>query len=176
MQAGERISEYPLTNSPKDRIMLGKLTDSEIDSLLMSEDVGRIGCHIDGKTLVVPITYAYDGARILCHSKVGEKIEAMRRNPSVCFEVDHIRGLRNWQSILIQGRYRELTGNDASIAIAFLTDQLKAKGPSETLHFEPERKTLMPLPAGAENGFVVYCIEIESKSGRFETPAARVHV
>src|SRR5437867_2802633 len=36
---------------------LGALSEDEIDQVLRFEMVGRIGCHADGKTYVVPIIY-----------------------------------------------------------------------------------------------------------------------
>jgi hypothetical protein len=39
--------------------MLGELTKSQIDNVLYSAVVGRLGCHSDDLTYVVPITYAY---------------------------------------------------------------------------------------------------------------------
>ena len=42
--------------------MLGELNRSQIDEILESQAVGRIGCHAGGKTYVVPVTYVYEGA------------------------------------------------------------------------------------------------------------------
>ncbi|MEO8347703.1 MAG: hypothetical protein ABI610_02235 [Acidobacteriota bacterium] len=44
--------------------MLGELTPVVIEKLLASEFTGRIGCHADGKTYVVPITYAYQSGSV----------------------------------------------------------------------------------------------------------------
>ena len=42
----------------------------------------------DGPYLV-PLTFALDGEDLVLHSaRVGRKIEALRRNPAVCFEVE----------------------------------------------------------------------------------------
>jgi nitroimidazol reductase NimA-like FMN-containing flavoprotein (pyridoxamine 5'-phosphate oxidase superfamily) len=41
--------------------MLGELTPEQINAVLFSEVVGRIGCHSEGRTYVVPITYVFDG-------------------------------------------------------------------------------------------------------------------
>ena len=40
--------------------MLGTLSSEQIEQVLRSEVIGRIGCHASGKTYVVPITYAYE--------------------------------------------------------------------------------------------------------------------
>ena len=54
--------------------MLGKLTDKEIKQVLQNNLLGRIGCHDDGKTYIVPVNYVYDGTYIIAHSMMGMKI------------------------------------------------------------------------------------------------------
>jgi nitroimidazol reductase NimA-like FMN-containing flavoprotein (pyridoxamine 5'-phosphate oxidase superfamily) len=88
--------------------MLGDLTINQIENLLYSQLIGRIGCHTDEITYVVPITYAYDGTYIYGHTKEGMKINMMRINPKVCFEVDFIYNLSNWRSVISWGNYEEL--------------------------------------------------------------------
>ena len=91
--------------------MLGNLTSHEIEQLLQSQILGRIGCHAEGKTFVVPIAFAYDGKYLYGHSKEGMKVDMMRRNPKVCFEVDKMENMANWQSVIVQGEYEELFGD-----------------------------------------------------------------
>jgi hypothetical protein len=40
--------------------MLGELDGLQIEDLLMSLPVGRVGCHADGITYIVPINYVYE--------------------------------------------------------------------------------------------------------------------
>ncbi|MDQ2657698.1 MAG: pyridoxamine 5'-phosphate oxidase family protein, partial [Bacteroidota bacterium] len=89
--------------------MIDLLTDEQIDQVLNSQVVGRIGCHQNGKTYVVPVAYAFDGTDIYAHSRLGLKIKVMRTNPRVCFQVDVIDNLANWRSVLLHGDYEELT-------------------------------------------------------------------
>jgi nitroimidazol reductase NimA-like FMN-containing flavoprotein (pyridoxamine 5'-phosphate oxidase superfamily) len=94
--------------------MLGELNRSQIDDILGSQAVGRIGCHAGGRTYVVPITYVYDGtSSVYFHSNEGLKIRMMRANPSICFEVDVVFDLANWQSVIAWGQFEELTGEAA---------------------------------------------------------------
>lgn len=84
------------------------MSRNEIDELLGEQVVGRIGCHVDGLTYVVPVIYAYDGDSVYVASIEGQKTEMMRRNPKVCFEVDtYAPG--GWRSAIAQGTYEELT-------------------------------------------------------------------
>src|SRR5450755_1970860 len=93
--------------------MVGTLTEVEIDALLAEQQFARLGCHLEGKTYVVPISYALDGARIVGQTTLGLKIEMMRGNPDVCVEVDDVKDLTNWRSVILSGRYEELTGIEA---------------------------------------------------------------
>jgi nitroimidazol reductase NimA-like FMN-containing flavoprotein (pyridoxamine 5'-phosphate oxidase superfamily) len=73
--------------------MLGELTKDQSEQVLWSEVLGRIGCYTDGRVYVVPVTYAFDGAYIYAHSKEGLKIQMMRKNPMVCFQVDQMENM-----------------------------------------------------------------------------------
>ena len=67
--------------------MLGELTDAQIEQLLASEVIARIGCISDGSVYVVPVTYVYDGTYVWGHAMDGAKLTAMRADPRVCVEV-----------------------------------------------------------------------------------------
>lgn len=94
--------------------MLGELNDEEIDRVLHEAMIGRIGCHVAGQTYIVPVSYAYDGEHVYGHSGSGRKVAMMRENPSVCFEVEHVDDLGNWQTVITWGTFEELTGTDAA--------------------------------------------------------------
>jgi nitroimidazol reductase NimA-like FMN-containing flavoprotein (pyridoxamine 5'-phosphate oxidase superfamily) len=83
--------------------MLGELDDRQIDHLLRSETVGRIGCHANGQTYIVPLTYVYDGQYLYGHTGAGMKVQMMRANPKVCFEVERMQDMANWQSVIVWG-------------------------------------------------------------------------
>jgi nitroimidazol reductase NimA-like FMN-containing flavoprotein (pyridoxamine 5'-phosphate oxidase superfamily) len=104
-----------------------ELSRPEIDALLHDELVGRIGCHVDGLTYVVPVIYAYDGDAFYVASREGQKVRMMRTSPDVCFEVDRYeRG--SWRSAIVQGRFEELTGEDAVHAIELLAARFGGSG------------------------------------------------
>ncbi|GAB4048890.1 hypothetical protein [Spirosoma litoris] len=41
--------------------MLSELTTEEIDSMLVNQFFGRLGCAAEGRILIEPVTYYYDG-------------------------------------------------------------------------------------------------------------------
>jgi nitroimidazol reductase NimA-like FMN-containing flavoprotein (pyridoxamine 5'-phosphate oxidase superfamily) len=107
--------------------VIGELTRAEIDELLGKHVVGRIGCHVDGLTYVVPVIYAYDGECLYVASVEGQKIRMMRARPEVCFEVDEYAA-GSWRSAIAQGVYEELAGEDADAAIALLAERFGRGG------------------------------------------------
>lgn len=104
-----------------------ELTPDEIEEFLGEQLVGRIGCHADGLTYVVPVIYAYADESLHVFTVEGQKVEMMRRNPSVCFEVDEYDadGRGSWRSVIVQGRYEELEGAEAERVLAFLTERFR---------------------------------------------------
>ena len=147
--------------------MIGAMNKYQIDHLLRGELVGRIGCSVNRKTYVVPITYVYDGEAIYAHTREGHKIMMMRENPEICFEVDRIDNLANWQSVIIQGHYEELKGKKADEALQLIVNRVHPFADSETLvpkHGLERHAT----PVTREVKMVVFKIRIHEATGRFE--------
>jgi nitroimidazol reductase NimA-like FMN-containing flavoprotein (pyridoxamine 5'-phosphate oxidase superfamily) len=96
------------------------LDRSEIDAFLRRQVVGRVGCHADGRTYVVPVIYVWDGEFVYVQSVEGRKVEMMRANPEVCFEVDEYEPDGSWRSVIVDGVYEELDGGPAAEALALL--------------------------------------------------------
>ncbi len=144
--------------------MLGNLTQEDVESILKTEVLGRIGCHANGRTYVVPVTYVYDGERVICHSGRGDLIRMMRANPDVCFEVEQIENLANWRSVVAEGQFEELEGSDATSAAELLVDRLMPLMASATA--TPQSMT----PHGMTTDSVIYSILLGKKSGRYESP------
>lgn len=143
--------------------MLGELTASDIERVLDENIIGRIGCHAFGKTYVVPITYAYDGTFVYVQGREGMKLHMMRSNPHVCFEVDAMDALANWESVIAHGTFEELHGELASLAWHLLVDRLDnraAQPPGDTVH-----------PKAGKVPAVLYRLRLTEKSGRFEKRA-----
>ncbi len=148
--------------------MLGLLSSAEIEDLLRTESVARLGCHAEGRTYVVPVTYAYHGDSLLIQSGDGMKVRMMRQNPIVCVEVDHVDNLANWRSVIAWGRFEELFAGNATAALARLRDRLQPLIVSETTP-AAERLLAGEAPVRSGNGHAaVYRIHLYEKTGRFE--------
>jgi nitroimidazol reductase NimA-like FMN-containing flavoprotein (pyridoxamine 5'-phosphate oxidase superfamily) len=147
--------------------MFGKLNDTEIEELLNHQFIGRIACHTDGVTYVVPISYAYDGTSIYAHSLEGMKVNMMRKNPQVCFEVDNTKNLSNWQSVVAWGTYEELTdGDERANAIHRLGERSLPILSSETMHLSPEWPFL--CECGNDVKGIIFRVRLTKKTGRYE--------
>jgi nitroimidazol reductase NimA-like FMN-containing flavoprotein (pyridoxamine 5'-phosphate oxidase superfamily) len=146
--------------------MLGVLNQEQIDFVLYSQMIGHIGCYDTGKVYVLPVTYVYDGEYIYGHTKEGMKIEMMRNNPQICFQVDAIQNLANWQSVVIQGKYEELSGEKSRQAERLLLNRVLPFQVSETI---PSGSIdIHQLASVTHPVFVTYRIKIEEKTGRYE--------
>jgi nitroimidazol reductase NimA-like FMN-containing flavoprotein (pyridoxamine 5'-phosphate oxidase superfamily) len=147
--------------------MFGKLKIDEIEKLINNQSIGRIGCHADGTTYVVPVSYAYDGTYIYGYTLEGMKINMMRKNPKVCFEVDNTKNLANWQSVIGWGEFEELNeGEERYKALQKLNERVLPFISSETMHITPQ----WPFPAENITDIkgIVYRIRLIEKTGRFE--------
>jgi nitroimidazol reductase NimA-like FMN-containing flavoprotein (pyridoxamine 5'-phosphate oxidase superfamily) len=148
--------------------VLGTLSSTEIEELLSGEVIARLGCHAEGRTYVVPVTYAYDGEGLIIQSRNGLKIRMMHQNPLVCVEVDHVDDLANWRSVIAWGRFEELFGDEAGAAFALLHHRLGSFVVSETT---PAGALLHQgeTPIRSGNGHAsIYRIRLLNKTGRFE--------
>ena len=100
--------------------MMEELGRDEIDAILDANVVGRIGCHADGCTYVVPIIYAREGESVYVATVEGRKVRMMRANPEVCFEVDEYPGTGGWRSVIADGTYVEQDEDGSRHALALL--------------------------------------------------------
>ena len=129
-----------------------------IEALLRTAIVGRIACCAhgavgDGRPYLVPLAYGYDGAAIYAHSGPGRKLDLMRAEPRVTFEVDQAEAPDHWRSVVAEGEFEEITD---------VTERERAL------------RVIYPLPAAIPDfgsQTVVFRIRLTARSGRFETPA-----
>ena len=147
--------------------MLGTLTNAQMDELLKRQYVGRLGYRDDQKCYITPITYAYDGKYIYGQSNEGLKLNILRANPYVCFEVDQIVNMANWESVILWGHFVELENDAEKKAREYLYNSLLDLLTSTTIHLHKHDHS---HAADDENRVkqVVYRISVAEKTGRFE--------
>jgi nitroimidazol reductase NimA-like FMN-containing flavoprotein (pyridoxamine 5'-phosphate oxidase superfamily) len=106
--------------------MILDMSPNEIDEFVLSQRVGRVGCHVGGETYVVPVIFGWDGNCIYVYTTAGKKVDMMRENHRVCFEVDEYLTSGGWRSVIAQGVFEELEGDDALRALQIITERVSA--------------------------------------------------
>ena len=133
-----------------------ELSADEIGAFLESQRVARLGCHAEGETYVVPVIYAYDGESVVAVTTEGRKTRMLRANPSVCVEVDEYDsdGRGSWRSVIAQGVYEEVEGDDVWAALDVLRERfMRSAG-------------RMAEPRPMSENVVVFRIRLDEISGR----------
>ncbi len=133
------------------------LPDDEIEALLRGAIVGRIACCDhglggSGRPYLVPLAYGYDGESVYAHSGPGRKLDFMRAEPLVTFEVDEATAPDRWRSVIAEGTFEEIV------------EPAERERALRVIYRDPT-----PIPElGAQT--VVYRIRLTARSGRYETP------
>jgi hypothetical protein len=151
--------------------MLGTLTPAQINEVLENNITGRLGCTDGQKIYIVPINYAFNGTYLVAHSREGMKINMMRQNPHVCFEVEELDNPANWRSVIAWGDYEEVTDpKEKYYAMKFLVSHLMHVKISETAGIQEMEKELAQAQAHVTEQIrpILYRIRIKEKTGRFE--------
>ncbi len=144
------------------------LESDRIESVLQSNYIGHLACCLDDKPYVVPITYYYDAAQnsLVCYTAEGHKVDIMRQNPQVCVEVSEVDDLSHWRSVILEGRFEEMTGRDSIDVLQALIRNLEPMINQEgKQHVERIREMARATETSPK---VTYRIHIDHKSGRYE--------
>jgi uncharacterized protein len=147
--------------------MLGELNKIEVENLLTSQVLGRLACTDGLKPYIVPVTYTYDGEYIYGQTNVGTKLKIMRKNPNVCFEVERMMDMANWQSVIVHGKFEELKGKESEVAREILLNKVFYLLTSSTVHTH-EHGVTTALDDSNRIKTVMYRIKIEKITSRFE--------
>ncbi|MDB4293276.1 pyridoxamine 5'-phosphate oxidase family protein [Maribacter sp.] len=153
--------------------MIEKLETSGCLKVLGSQYIGRLA-YISGKSpYVVPVTYFHDADEqcILSYSTKGFKIAAMRKNEDVALQVDDIRSMQKWHSVLVHGRFEELEGSTAKKYLRRFSE-----GVQNTIAKEKGKKPkfIQDFTSRLQKGTIpiVYRIHISAISGKFRDDEA----
>ena len=84
------------------------LSTLECSKLLSAGRFGHLACAKDGRPYVVPIYFTHADTYLYAFSMPGKKIEFMRANPHVSLAMEVHGSGREWQSVVVDGRYEEL--------------------------------------------------------------------
>jgi uncharacterized protein len=89
-----------------------QLGPEEAASILSEGHIGNLGCITERGPYVVPVSYIFHDGDVYIHSRMGDKIRALRHNPLVCLQVGDMQGVYHWRSAIAFGKYEEVTDPD----------------------------------------------------------------
>ncbi len=84
------------------------LDRTAIDALLARHHVGRLAYTRRDRVDIEPIHYAYADQWLYLRTQPGTKLATVAHNPWVAFEVDEVRALYEWESVVVRGRLQLL--------------------------------------------------------------------
>ncbi len=139
------------------------LSALECTHLLSSHRVARLACAKDGRPYVVPIYFAYHENHFYAFSMPGKKIDCMRANPEVSLVVEERGHGREWKSVVVGGRFEELSDQTGYQHERDHAWSLLSK------HFdwwEPGALKPVPLPISDHSDHIFFRVFVEEISGR----------
>ncbi|MCC7009548.1 MAG: pyridoxamine 5'-phosphate oxidase family protein [Acidobacteria bacterium] len=138
------------------------LSDVECRRMLARKSLARLACARDGQPYLVPILCYFDpeGGCLYSIAAEGQKIAWMRENPKVCVELSEITDRFNWTTVLVFGRFEELSDRPQHEAARHRARALFEQ--REDWWFPAMQKPEPDVPASA----VIYRIRIDEMTGR----------
>ena len=90
-------------------MFIHEMSTAECNDALARTKLGRLACARNNQPYVLPLNLIFDGnSHLYGFATLGQKVEWMRSNPLVCFEVDEVKNHNHWTSVIVFGRYEEL--------------------------------------------------------------------
>jgi nitroimidazol reductase NimA-like FMN-containing flavoprotein (pyridoxamine 5'-phosphate oxidase superfamily) len=143
-----------------------EITDKNLlNEAIAQAQVLRLGLCKDDKPYVVPLSFGYEGDFIYFHcAKKGMKIDYLKANPAVCFELESAADLIRHESKACEFNfsYRSVIGFGEAIEIAGMDEKRKAL--KIIMAHYSDKEWDFPLPMLLAVG--VWKIRIASLSGK----------
>jgi|WetSurMetagenome_2_1015567.scaffolds.fasta_scaffold00063_35 uncharacterized protein len=105
-----------------------EITDRvEIDAIIRSEKLMRIALVDGSMPFLVPVFYAFDGTALYFHSaQAGTKIEILKRNNNICFEISADHGFLESDSACdFEAKHRTVIGSGKAAFVEEETEKIK---------------------------------------------------
>jgi len=153
----------------QNRMKTHQLEETEINSLLAAESVGRLATvNADGTPYITPVHYVYFNQKIYIHGLIrGQKTDNIAANPNVCFEIDQFEKLifpEDESPCDVNTQYKSviITGN------AKIVEDEKLKADALNLIVEKYTPNLSELPFGNSiKATNVIEIEVKEMTGKY---------
>lgn len=89
--------------------MIIELTEEQCREILSANHYAHLGCVDGDEPHVVPITYAYEDGCFYGFTFEGAKITVLRKNPTMCVQVEKLLSEHRWESVMCWGTFEEIT-------------------------------------------------------------------
>jgi uncharacterized protein len=86
------------------RPQFSTLDRAAIDAILARQHVGRLAFSLRDRVDIEPLHYVYADGWLYARTQLGTKLSTVVHNPWVAMEVDEIRSLFDWDSVVVRGR------------------------------------------------------------------------
>lgn len=117
-----------------------ELGRDEIEQILARNNVGRIAFSLHDRVDIEPINYVFDTGWIYGRTSHGTKLLTIAHHRWVAFEVDEVKGMFQWRSVVVKGAFY-LVDPDTSVtqdpAFARGVDLLRALIPRTLMAHDP---------------------------------------
>ncbi len=135
-----------------------------IEDILSRATVCRLGLCVNNQPYVVPLCFGYKDNALYFHcAGQGKKLDILRKNNNVCFEVDIERELIKGEAACDWGmKYKSVIGFGKAVFIEGTESKRKALD----IIMQQFSKDTFEYPANAIENIVVIKINIESMTGK----------
>ena len=93
-------------------ITIRALSADECQALLSAHNVGRLAYAYKQRVDIEPLHYVADGEWLYLRTSHGTKVAMLEHQPWVALEVDAIRGMFDWESVVVHGSVQVLDPTD----------------------------------------------------------------
>jgi uncharacterized protein len=85
-----------------------ELSRHECDLLLARNHVGRLAFAVHDRVDIQPIHYVYEPGWLFGRTSEGSKLVTLAHSHWVAFEVDEVRGVFDWSSVVVHGTFHRI--------------------------------------------------------------------
>ena len=150
--------------------VIRSLSGDETQALLLRNNVGRIAFAFKDRVDIEPIHFVYEAPWIFGRTSAGAKLLTLAHNQWCAFETDEVRGLTDWESVVVKGPFSPQNSPMASWNYSAALAALRSLQPSTFTVDDPT--------PSRDIVFAIYASEISGRcsvsSGSPEEPPAVV--
>ena len=102
----KQVSSLEKRVSPRaGEVVSRELPRAEVEEIITNNNVGRIAFAFHDRVDIQPVHYVYERGWLYGRTSEGEKIATLKHNEWVAFEIDEVKGIFDWRSVVIHGSF-----------------------------------------------------------------------